>query len=368
MRGALPFARAIRYHRVLAGPRRHGTKGVLEYVGIDIDTLARNATFEETVFLLWNRRLPTVGELSTFKAKLRAAYRLPDPVLEMIGHMPADAVPMHALRTLVSALALYDPEAEDNSPEAVERKAIALLARVPALIAAFDRHRKGLDIVEPDDGLHIAENFLLMLNGTPATPTMAQSLDVCLILHADHGFNASTFAALVTTSTLSDLYSSITTAIGTLKGPLHGGANEAVMHMLKEIGSLENVEPYIRGKLERKDVLEADRRGHGQRGPLRDEPPDRGDHGGGGRVPRDLPERRLLFGDHLLLPRPGHRPVHADVRPQPRGGVGGSLHRAAQRQQAHPASLRLRGAPRGPVHPHRSAGLNPGLIEACMSP
>jgi citrate synthase len=232
-----------------------GANGVLEYVGHDIDSLARQSTFEETVYLLWNRRLPTAGELDTFTAQLRAEYQLPDQIVEMIKGIPSNAVPMHAVRTLVSALALFDDEAEDPSPEANERKAIRLLAKTPALIAAFDRHRKGKDMVKAEPGHSIAESFLTMLNGEKPTDTMAHALDICLILHADHGFNASTFAALVTIATLSDLYSAITTAIGTLKGPLHGGANEAVMHMLNEIGSMEDVEPFIRGKLERKDRI-----------------------------------------------------------------------------------------------------------------
>jgi len=232
-----------------------GAAGVLEYVGIDIDSLARNSTFEETVYLLWNERLPTQGELDAFTQKIRAEYALPENVVQMIKLIPTNAVPMHAVRTLISALALSDAEAEDSSPEANERKAIRLLAKTPALIAGFDRHRKGKPLVAPDSSAGISESFLTMLRDEKPTETMAKAMDVCLILHADHGFNASTFAALVTISTLSDLYSAITTAVGTLKGPLHGGANEAVMHMLDEIGGMDQVEPYIRGKLERKDRI-----------------------------------------------------------------------------------------------------------------
>ncbi len=230
-----------------------GQNGILEYVGIDIDALARNSTFEETVFLLWRRKLPTAGELEAFSALIRGEYALPEPMWDLIRGMPADAGPMHAVRTLVSALALFDPEADDPAPEANERKGIRLLARTPSLIANFDRHRHGRDFVTPDASLDVATSFLAMLNGERPTETMAKALDVCLILHADHGFNASTFASLVTISTLSDMYSAITTAIGTLKGPLHGGANEAVMHLLDEIGSIDGVEPYIRGKLDRKE-------------------------------------------------------------------------------------------------------------------
>jgi citrate synthase len=232
-----------------------GAKGVLEYVGIEIDALARNSTFEETVFLLWNRRLPTQAELSAFTDELRAEYALPQGMLDLIRSMPRGATPMHALRTLVSALSLFDAEADAEGEEANTRKAIRMLARTPALIAAFDRHRKGKPVVAPDASLSMAANFLWMLNGARPTEAVAKALDVCLILHADHGLNASTFAARVTISTLSDLYSAMTTAIGTLKGPLHGGANEEVMIMLKEIGSLEQVEAYVMDRLARKDRI-----------------------------------------------------------------------------------------------------------------
>ncbi len=232
-----------------------GQKGILEYVGIDIDSLARNSTFEETVYLLWHGTLPKKAELAAFKRGIRAEYDLPEPMWDFIRAIPADAGPMHALRTLVSALAVHDPEADVQTPQANTRKGIRILARTPALIANFDRHRNGREFIGPDRGLDIAEGFLTMLNGAEPTETMARALDVCLILHADHGFNASTFAALVTVSTLSDLYSAVTTAIGTLKGPLHGGANEAVMQMLEEIGDVRNVEAYVRGKLERKEKV-----------------------------------------------------------------------------------------------------------------
>lgn len=230
-----------------------GAKGVLEYVGIEIDALARNSTFEETVYLLWNRRLPKRDELAAFIKTVQAEYDLPARLWEMIGQLPKDAKPMHALRTLVSALSLFDPEADDPSLEANHRKSVRLLAKIPALIAGFDRHRKGKPTVKPDRSLPIAGSFLTMLTGKKPTEAMQRALDVCLILHADHGLNASTFAARVTISTLSDMYSAITTAIGTLKGPLHGGANEEVMHMLQEIGSLEKVEPYVKDKLSRKE-------------------------------------------------------------------------------------------------------------------
>ena len=232
-----------------------GAKGVLEYVGYDIDSLARNSTFEETVFLLWNRRLPNAAELAKLAAELRAEYDLPEAVWQMIRDTPRTAHPMHMLRTLVSSLGMFDREADDNSPEANWRKSVRLLAKTPTIVANFDRHRKGKPLVRPDATMDMATNFLNMLNGARPTVAVAKALDVCLILHADHGLNASTFAARVTISTLSDMYSAITTAIGTLKGPLHGGANEEVMHMLNEIGTMDNVEPYIKERLARKDRI-----------------------------------------------------------------------------------------------------------------
>ena len=230
-----------------------GEAGVLEYVGIDIDSLARHSTFEECVYLLWHHRLPTAAELEAFTAQVQAAMDLPEPMWAFIGQLPTTATPMHALRTLASSLSMWDEEADDDSPEANERKAIRLLARIPVLIANYDRHRKGLELQKPDTTKSIAGAFLTMLNGEAPTEAMERGFDICLILHADHGFNASTFASMVTISTLSDMYSAISTAIGTLKGPLHGGANEAVMHLLNEVGDIDNVESVIRGKLERKE-------------------------------------------------------------------------------------------------------------------
>ncbi|MDA0802638.1 MAG: citrate synthase [Planctomycetota bacterium] len=232
-----------------------GEKGVLEYVGIDIDSLARQSTFEETTFLLWRRRLPTSGELSAFERELHAHAPLPHGMLDLVRLFPRSAPPMHALRTLVSALALFDAEADDSSPAANERKSMRLIARTPGLIAAFDRHRKGKPILEADPSAGLARDFLRMLNGAEPTAAMAQALDVCLILHADHGLNASTFGARVTIATLSDMYSAMATAVGTLKGPLHGGANEGVMQMLEEIGSIDAVDGYMREKLANKDKV-----------------------------------------------------------------------------------------------------------------
>lgn len=232
-----------------------GAKGILEYVGYDIDSLARNTTFEEVVWLLWEGSLPTSGQLQSLERELREEYAVDPRLLDLLRSIPRTAAPMDALRTLVSALAHFDREADDASPEANRRKSVRLVAKTPTLIAAFDRYRKGKPIVEPDATLTIAQNFLWMLTGQRPTDAMSRALDVCLVLHADHGLNASTFAARVTIATQSDMYSAATTAIGTLKGPLHGGANQEVMEMLLEIGSLEKTESYILGKLARKERI-----------------------------------------------------------------------------------------------------------------
>ncbi|MEI6878318.1 MAG: citrate/2-methylcitrate synthase [Planctomycetota bacterium] len=232
-----------------------GAKGVLEYVGFDIDSLARNSTFEETTWLLWNGRLPVARELADFSQQLQGEYNIDPRMLDVIRAIPRTAAPMDALRTLVSALAHFDVEADDPSPAANQRKALRLVAKTPTLIANFNRYRKGKPIVSPDSTLTLAQNFLWMLTGARPTAAMSRALDVCLVLHADHGLNASTFAARVTIATQSDMYSAATSAVGTLKGPLHGGANQEVMEMLLEIGQLEKVDEYIKSKLARKERI-----------------------------------------------------------------------------------------------------------------
>jgi citrate synthase len=232
-----------------------GVNGILEYVGIDIDSLARNSTFEETAYLLWNGQLPNKRELDELVAGFRAEYHLPSGIIDLIRTFPTDAAPMHALQTAVAALALHDSEADVNDPDANLRKSVKLVAKTPAIVAAFDRHRKGKEMIDPDTSLDIASNFLWMLNGEKPTETMSKALDVCLILHADHGTNASTFTSLVVISTLSDMYSSMAAAIGALRGPLHGGANEGVMRMLNEIGELDKVDAAIEEKLDNKDKI-----------------------------------------------------------------------------------------------------------------
>lgn len=238
-----------------------GEKGVLEYVGISIDDLARNSTFEETVYLLWNRRLPTRTELERFSADLRARYELPAGMEDRLTRLPKDAQPMHVLRTMVSALSMHDPDPNANDIQNAREKALNVLAHTPALIAYYDRYRRGLPIVHPRKDLTFAQNFLYMLNGQVPTEAVARAFDICMILHADHGLNNSTFTARVVISTLSDVYSALTAAIGSLRGPLHGGANEEVMEMLfeieaqakqKNLDAMAYVEPYIMDKLARR--------------------------------------------------------------------------------------------------------------------
>lgn len=232
-----------------------GEKGVLEYVGIAIDDLARSSSFEETVFLLWNARLPSKAELAAFTADLRSRYELPPGALERVQSVPKDAQTMHMLRTMVSSLALTDPEPNATDVAVAREKALNILACTPAIVAAFDRHRRGLPFVAPRKDLSFAANFLYMLNGKEPTPTMERAFDTCMILHADHGLNNSTFTARVIISTLSDMYSAITGAIGSLRGPLHGGANEEVMVMLGKIPTVEAAEAYVLERLAKKDKI-----------------------------------------------------------------------------------------------------------------
>lgn len=228
----------------------------LTYVGYDIDDLADNASFEEVIYLLWHRRLPTSEELAELKGQLAENYALPDEMLEHFKMYPIDKVhPMGALRTAVSLLALYDEEADIMDEEANYRKSIRLQAKMPAIVTAFARVRKGLEPIAPREDLSFAANFLYMLTGKEPEPIAIEAFNKALVLHADHELNASTFTARVCVATLSDVYSGVTSAIGALKGPLHGGANEAVMKMLSEIGSLDNVESYIREKLEKKEKI-----------------------------------------------------------------------------------------------------------------
>jgi citrate synthase len=228
----------------------------LTYVGYNIDDLADNASFEEVVYLLWHRRLPTKSELEELKTQLAENAELPKEVLDHFKTYPIDKVhPMTALRSAISLLGLYDEEAELMNEDANYRKAIRLQAKIPTIVTAFARVRKGLEPVAPRKDLSFAANFLYMLSGKEPEDIAVEAFDKALVLHADHELNASTFTARVCVATLSDVYSGVTSAIGALKGPLHGGANEAVMKMLIEIGSLDNVEPYIREKLAKKEKI-----------------------------------------------------------------------------------------------------------------
>ncbi len=209
-----------------------GDAGILSYRGIDIHELANRSTFEETTFLLWNGKLPTAAELATFTASLSSARSLDPHILELLKSFPKSATPMEVLRTAVSALSFYDPDENDNTHDANVRKAFNLTAQMAMIVAAYDRLRKGKPVVAPDKSLSHAANFLWMLTGEKPSDTATRTLDIALILHADHELNASTFAARVIAATLSDIHSAVTGAIGALKGPLHGGANEAVMRML----------------------------------------------------------------------------------------------------------------------------------------
>ncbi len=232
-----------------------GDVGQLIYCGYDIDELAGNATFEEIVYLLFHQKLPNQAELDELKAELSGSRELPDPVITLIKDLPKDARPMHAIRSAVSALGCFDPNADDNSLEAARKMSVSLLAKIPVITAYFHRLREGKELVHPDPSLSEAENFLYMIDGEKPSKDKAATMDMCYILHADHGFNASTFSARVTIATLSDMYSAITSAIGTLKGPLHGGANEGVIKMLQEIGSLDKVDAYVENALANKQKI-----------------------------------------------------------------------------------------------------------------
>ncbi|HZS94946.1 MAG TPA: citrate synthase [Chloroflexota bacterium] len=227
----------------------------LTYRGIDINELADNSTFEETAYLLWYGELPNQQQLQQFKSQLAANRELKPQLIEFMRGFPKDALPMVSLRTAVSALAFYDPEANDMSPEANNGKAIRLLAKFPTIVAAIQRLRNGQEPVAPDPNLSEAANLLYMLNDRRPSENAANVMDIALILHADHEFNASTFTARVTASTLSDMYSAVVAALCALKGPLHGGANEAVMKTLEGIGGPDEVPAWVADALARKERI-----------------------------------------------------------------------------------------------------------------
>lgn len=230
-----------------------GDAGVLAYRGYDIHDLAEHSTFEEVCYLLWFGRLPSAGELRQLQERLAAARTLDPAIIAQLRAVPRHVPPMDALRTLVSALSYYDPDSAKNDHDSNINKAIRLTSQIAILVANYDRVRNNKPLVEPDGSLSHAANFLLMLNGVKPSATAERALDIALILHADHELNASTFAARVVAATLSDMHSAITAAIGALKGPLHGGANEAVFKILMEIDKA-HADPveHIKGMLAQK--------------------------------------------------------------------------------------------------------------------
>ena len=230
-----------------------GQEGVLIYCGYDIHELAGKATFEEIIYLLWNNRLPTASELAELKQELAAERPLPEQVINFLKTVPRTALPIDVLRTGVSMVGLHDPTLlVDSSLEATRRRAVGLIAKIGTLIAYFHRARNNLSLPPVRSDLGEAAHFLYLLDGTEPSPHKAATLDLVYVLHAEHGMNASTFSSRVTIATLTDIYSAVTAAIATLKGPLHGGANEGVIHMLQEIGTPDQVDAYIEQALSEK--------------------------------------------------------------------------------------------------------------------
>jgi citrate synthase len=233
-----------------------GDKGQLIYSGYDINDLASKVSYKEVVYLLWKGKLPNRPELDEFMHALRAERQLPAPVIEFIKSAPKDADPMDVMRTAISMLGLYDPDIHKEATREInERRARSITAKIGVIAAYFHRARQGKSLPPVRDDLTEAEHFLYLICGEPQPKEATDALDVAFVLHADHGMNASTFSARVTISTLSDFYSAITSAIGTLKGPLHGGANEGVIQMLQEIGDEKNVDAYIEKQLAQKKKI-----------------------------------------------------------------------------------------------------------------
>lgn len=233
-----------------------GKEGRLIYQGYDIHDLAKHSTFEEVVFLLWFGRLPNKAELDKLNKDLQAKRRLPDDVVKMMKMLPKKAMPMEVLRTIVSMLSMYDEDPENNDREHTIRKAVHLTAQIPTIIAYWDNIRNGKEPLVPLEDCNLAANFLYLLNQKKPDELSAKSLDIALILHADHELNASTFAARVAAATETDMHSAVTAAIGALKGPLHGGANQEVIKMLLKIGDPSDAQAYIKQQLaERKKIM-----------------------------------------------------------------------------------------------------------------
>lgn len=232
-----------------------GDIGQLIYAGYDINELAGKASFEEIIHLLWYGELPNAHQLSVLTGHLRNSRELPQGVIDFLKTAPANAGPMDVIRTAVSMLGLYDTNIDDNSMDRNRERALSITARIGIIAGYYHRARQGKSLPPIRKDLGEAAHFLYLLNGEAPTQEAADTLDVAYVLHADHGMNASTFSARVTVATLSDMFSAITSAIGTLKGPLHGGANEGVIHMLEEIGSEANVDPWLEDALAQKKKI-----------------------------------------------------------------------------------------------------------------
>ena len=232
-----------------------GEAGELIYSGYDINELAGKVTFEEVIHLLHHGHLPNRKELKELKNRLASFRELPDRLIEIIRKLPRNAPPMHAIRTGISALGCFDEHADDDNMDAHRETALRLIATIPIITAYFHRARQGRTLLSPDPTLGEAANFLYLMDGEKPGEEKVKTMDLCYVLHADHGMNASTFSARVTIATLSDMYSAITSAIGTLKGPLHGGANEGVIKMLQEIGSPDKVDEYVADCLAQKKKI-----------------------------------------------------------------------------------------------------------------
>lgn len=223
--------------------------GILYYLGYNIDDLVERVCYEEVVYLLLHSKLPNKNELDNFRAQLISEMKLPEAIIKSIKSAPLSSHPMEVLRSEVSHLSMYDPDRDYKSEQANKKRAIRLVAKVPTIVATLHRLRTNQQLVAPHEEFGFPENFLYLFRGIPADSEEKNAIDRFMMLHADHGFNASTFAARVTASTNSDMYSAVTSAIGTLKGPLHGGASEKVMYMLDDINTEAEVEDYIQGML-----------------------------------------------------------------------------------------------------------------------
>jgi citrate synthase len=233
----------------------NGEQGILIYQGYDIHDLAEHSTFEEVVFLLWNGRLPKQDELDDLNARIRANYKIPGEIIAGMKYMPKDADPMDVLRTCVSALDFYDKDGHGTDSENAHKAAVKITGQIGTIVAAWERIRNGKDPITPDPSHGIAENFLYMLRGEKAEADEARMFDIALILHADHELNASTFTTRVVAGTLADMYGAVTAGIAALAGPLHGGANTAVMKMLTEIGDMSKVDAWVDDALEHKKKI-----------------------------------------------------------------------------------------------------------------